>query len=145
MGEEKGFLQYWFEGFQKGLETLDEAGTDAMLRECGKACAASYTARVFREEWAKSTDLDSFLAGLQGRFPDSGCRRLDENRVLVTFGRCTCDLVVQGYVKTPTLCRCSVHNLKENFMQAMGREVWVEMVSSILGGGERCEFIVTIK
>ncbi len=145
MEQENAFWKHWFKGFEKGLDGLNEAGKDALLKACGKACAESHTARIFQEEWEKhGPDMEAFLSGLEKRFFDCTFTMLEGNRVRATYGRCFCDLVTEGYVKTLALCGCSVHNLKENFRAALGREVEVEVVSTVLGGDERCEFIVTL-
>ena len=59
------FLSYWFCGFAKGLEDLDASSRTTLLRECGQACARSYTAQIFRESWQRAGgDMARFLAEL---------------------------------------------------------------------------------
>ncbi len=35
------FLKYWFSGFEKGLENLNEDEQCKLLSECGRACSES--------------------------------------------------------------------------------------------------------
>ncbi len=138
------FLSYWFDGLAKGLEELDAPARTTLLRECGQACARSYTAQVFRESWERAGgDVASFLDELATRFPASFYTLLDDGTIEVRLGACGCDLVQAGWVTSPLLCECSVHNLQANFEAALGTPVKVTLKTSLLRGGEACVFTVT--
>ncbi len=138
------FLEHWFSGFGAGLDQLDADSRRTLMRACGQACARSYTVSVFQEARAASHDLPSLLARLGERFRGAKYRLLDERHVEVIYRECACDLVMQGWVNTPTLCECSSHNLEANFEAALGHPVSVHMESSILAGATCCKFIVSI-
>ena len=134
----KEFLDYWFSGFIRGIETLDKPSRNIVLQECGKACAQSYTVQIFREMRKNSTDLDSFLRNLSQRGSGSKYERTGPNTIKATYDTCGCDLVRLGLVKSPTLCECSAANLRENLEQSLGIPVSVSVESSILRGGTTC-------
>lgn len=144
--ELKNFLKYWFAGFEQGLEAMDSPAQAALLHTCGRACAQSYTAPLFREAWQQSgEDLEQFLlrlshGGLKARY-----ERLDADTLKVTYFSCGCDLVRLGLVKSPALCECSAANLGENLGQALGVPASVTIESSILRGGSECVFRVSMK
>ncbi len=138
------FLKYWFSGFENGLGQVDAAAQETILRACGLACAHSFTAQAFQEAWQQSTDLDTFLVNLAGKFRAVVFEKVDERNIAITYTQCFCDLVRLGWVKAPVLCKCSATNLKENFESSLGRPVQVEMKSSILGGAEKCLFEVEL-
>jgi hypothetical protein len=137
------FLTYWFSGLMNGLESVDEAVRQSILRECGRACAESYTADVFRGAWEQSTDMAGFLALLAVRFPEATYEPLASGSIRVRYGRCACDLVTGGLVKSPLICGCSAYNLQENFERAWGIPVRVTLESSILEGAPQCVFLVS--
>jgi hypothetical protein len=144
---EKGlreFLDYWFAGFSRGLEELDEPSRKKVLSACGKACAQSYTIQVFREVKEKSTDLDSFWRNLSARVSGSKYEKLDERTIRATYAACGCDLVRLGLVQSPPLCECSAANLRENIEQSLGMSASVKVVSSILRGGKNCVLIAVL-
>jgi hypothetical protein len=143
--EESHFLKHWFSGVVVGLESIDEAAREAILRECGKACAESYTVEVFRDAWEQSADLQSFLNVLATKFSGASYELLDSGAVRVCYAYCACDLVKWGLMETPLLCRCSVHNLEENFGRALGTRASVELEASILEGAPQCVFIVSLE
>lgn len=142
--DQENFLSYWFSGYANGLEQMDESAQDTLLRACGLACGQSYTFQVFAEAFAHSANLDEFLAELAQVFPASKYERIAENKVSVSYAQCGCDLVRLGWVKSPIQCKCSVYNLQQNFAHALQKPVQVELLSSILGGAETCEFEVTL-
>ncbi|OQB02388.1 MAG: hypothetical protein BWY25_00573 [Chloroflexi bacterium ADurb.Bin222] len=144
--ELKHFLEYWFAGFEQGLEALEPRAQAALLHMCGRACAQSYTVPLFREAWQQSgEDLECFLqrlsqGGLKARY-----ERLDATTLKATYFSCDCDLVRLGLVKSPALCECSAANLGENLEQALGMPVSVAIEGSILRGGSECVFRVSLK
>lgn len=142
--DQKDFLSYWFSGFINGLEKVDDQAQIAILRECGKACASSYTQKVFQQTWEQSSGLQEFLELLALKFPRAHYRLAGEKTISVIYKNCTCDLVKLGWVKNPILCACSANNLQQNFASSLGVPVDVEIIASILGGDSQCEFIVNL-
>ena len=143
--QDENFLSHWFGGWVRGLENLDAASRTMLLRECGQACARSYTAQVFRESWERAGgDIARFLSELATRFPASVYTLLDDATIEVRYDTCGCDLVQCGWVTSPVLCECSVHNLQANFEAALGTPVTVALKASLLRGDEACVFEVHI-
>lgn len=141
----KEFFDYWFAGFARGIETLDEPSQRNVLHACGKACAQSYTVQIFREVKQNSADLDSFLQNLSQRGSGSRYERIGSNIIKATYNRCGCDLVRLGLVKSPTLCECSAANLGENLEQSLGVSASVTIESSILRGASQCVLIARLE
>lgn len=138
------FLSHWFRGLAHGLEQLDHDARQIVLSECGRACAESYTLKVFREAWIHSSDLESFLRELEARFPDAQYSILDEQRIEVEYRRCGCDLVTAGLIRSPSLCECSAYNLEANFEATLGGHVKVTLEASILSGSPTCRFVIAL-
>jgi hypothetical protein len=138
------FLRYWFSGFVEGLESVDEPARRAILHACGRACARSYTAAVFRQAREQSAGLAEFLAALAARFPEARYEPLTPTTFRVCYARCACDLVTRGLVESPLLCECSAENLRENLASALDVPVTVTLESSILGGAPECVFLVSL-
>jgi len=141
----KEFLDYWFAGFVRGIDSLDEPSQRKVLYECGKACAQSYTVQVFRDVKQNSVDIDSFLQNLSRRGSGSTYERIGSNMIKATYSQCGCDLVRLGLVKSPTLCECSAANLRENLQQSLGVSASVAVESSILRGGTHCVLIASLQ
>lgn len=146
MGEDfQHFLTFWFDGFINGLESADKTSQEAILRACGKGCAASYTAQVFRDTRRQSTTLETFLTNLSLRFPEARYELISPRAIRVTYARCACDLAQRGFVHSPILCRCSAYNLQANFEQALKVPAEVSLHSSIARGADTCDFVVSFQ
>ncbi|MBN2103250.1 hypothetical protein JW835_04330 [bacterium] len=140
--EQHHFLKYWFSGFIKGLEKINREAQNTILQSCGSACAQSYTLRAFQDAKAQSDDLSGFLEKLARKFPEARYRLIHPYTIEVCYDECGCDLVRNGWVDSPLLCKCSVMNLKENFEKTFDRPVHVGLKSSILDGARHCLFMV---
>jgi hypothetical protein len=142
--ELNSFLSYWYSGYMQGLASLDGEQQEMLLAACGRACAASYTAEQFSIAWQLSRcEMPLFLEELKRLFPEADFYFQNDHEIGVVYTSCGCDLVKNGWVKTPLHCRCSVHNLKENFKAVLKQEVKASLEESILAGDQRCRFIVS--
>lgn len=139
------FLGYWFEGWQRGMDTLDEVSRDRVFHECGKACARSYTAQVFREARQNGADMPSFLHNLTQRFPSARYEWDGDRTIHVIYAQCGCDLVRLGLIRSGEFCECSAANLRENFEQVLESSVHVTIEDSILRGGSQCVLTVSLE
>jgi hypothetical protein len=141
----KEFMEYWFAGFMRGMEALDQASQGNVLHECGKACAQSFTVPIFRALKQNSPDLDSFLQDLSQKIPGAKYERIGPNRIEATYNTCACDLVRLGLVQSPMLCECSAANLRENLEHSLGGSASVTIQSSILRGGTHCVLVAVFE
>ena len=145
MTRENAFLTFWFDGFTRGLDQLDDTARHRLLAECGRACAASHTRAIFCEAWAASDGVTTFLERLEEQIPHAAYRVVEENLIEVVYTRCACELVVRGLVTSPSLCLCSAYTLEENFKSALKRPVRVSSKGSLLAGDPECRFHVRLE
>ena len=142
--ESHEFLKYWFEGFERSLQSLDGENREKILRECGKSCSDSCTKQIYMEEYKASQSIDGFLCRLRNRFPEIDFRVVKENEIIeLTYNFCACDLAKNGYMNNPLLCECSRQSLLYNWGSVLGHDkVKVELLQSILGGNSFCKFMI---
>lgn len=139
------FFTHWFHGLSQGLTELDTPALDTLMTRCGEACSASFSERVYREQYAAAGTLDEFLAGLSRAFGDMQARRTGPREAEIDYTFCTCDLVRKGYITDPKLCLCSLKSLRHNWEAVLGEgSVDCRMRQSILRGDDRCRFTVTL-
>ena len=99
---------------------------EKMFRECGCDLDAQYR---------KYGDLEGFFARViqPGRIYEMG------------YPQCVCPEVLSGAVQDPAHCECSrqsVAYILENLLP--DRSITVETVETVLSGGDRCRFLVTV-
>lgn len=131
----------WVKALMESLEAeVDEATRERILISCGRACIPRSFVNKARKMWERNPDIDSFLEALGGEWSHL---RLEGDKVFAEYEECYCPLVkTYPEAMSPTWCHCSRGWTKELFESALGREVEVEMLDTILQGGERCRFQV---
>jgi hypothetical protein len=139
------FLTHWFHGLDQALGELDDRSLGALMTRCGRACSESFSKQVYLEQYREAADLDDFLARLNRAFGDLSARRLGPDEIEIRYSACGCDLVRDGYIRSPKLCLCSLESLRYNWEAVLGKgRVDCRMETSILRGGDCCRFIVKI-
>ncbi|AGF56137.1 hypothetical protein B0P06_005603 [Clostridium saccharoperbutylacetonicum] len=134
------FLKYWFIGFEKGLENLNEDEQCKLLSECGRACSESYSKKIYQEIWKKTKNYSEFFKILNDKILAVAAFEIEENKVYeLKYNRCLCDLHTKGYVNTGSLCECSKQSLLYNLNSIFpNNRIQVILVDSILKGGKEC-------
>ena len=122
-------------------EQLDAATRQKMLLRMGRECAKPYVA--YFEKYRG--DLKGFLAEAKAAWLESA--EFDEKAgVLRTAGKpapCACPLAKAG--RTPaSFCDCSLGWNQAAFSTVIGKPVDVQIEESVLRGGTRCRFRITI-
>ena len=141
------FLKSWFSGFEKGLKILPEEERNKLLCECGIACSESYSLDVYKKIWYNSNSVSDFFALLNSGFEDVSVIEVEKNTTYeIYYSTCLCDLYTQGYIKSGEFCECSRRSLLYNLNNIIpDSKVQVELVDSILRGGEKCILRITIE
>ena len=116
-----------------------------IMRKCGAKCCGkgqrSTAERLFRE----AGTLEAFLKKISTHDVKEGDITYtleDENTIVAEHHRCFCRQV--AHAKEPfdslTYCHCSAEFNKRFFTAALGREVRVELLQSIVCGADSCRF-----
>jgi predicted hydrocarbon binding protein len=132
--------------FAKMLEELDESIDKKtklkILENLGRACASEN-----RDSFSKyKNDPKAFLEYMKQQWAER-TEYNEETKTIKVIGReqnsCFCPLVDKS--KTPNdFCTCSIGFNKETFETILGKPVEVKIEESILHGGNRCSFMITI-
>jgi len=149
------FSDLWVKRFMNVLDnTLDEEIRKKLMMTNGKICY---------QEWIESTDqqidvvpYEQWAARVRETVKD-GSIQIDGNVIYFQYmgsaetgeaapeNVCLCPMVEskpEGLSKT--YCQCSVGYVKEMFEQTFGKSVDVQLVDSVLYGGKRCKFKITV-
>jgi len=149
------FADLWVKRFINVLDnTLDEETRKKVMMTNGKICY---------QEWIKSkgqqTEVvlyEKWVARVRENVKD-GSFQIDGNVIYFQYmgsaetgqeapeNVCLCPMVESkpaGLSKT--YCLCSVGYVKEMFEQTFGKPVDVQLVDSVLYGGKRCKFRITV-
>ena len=149
------FAEQWVTRFMDILDgNLDDATRKKILEENGRGCFTNWINETGRK--VQQSTLEQFTEWVKNNVTD-GTFRVEGNVLYFQFtsaaetgeaskaGQCLCTFVEskpEGL--SPTYCHCSVGYVKEWFERKFGKPVEVELVDSILMGGDWCKFKITV-
>jgi predicted ArsR family transcriptional regulator len=138
-----GFIRKRFAKLIEGLDSsLDEKTKVHILENLGRTCANEN-----RDSFAKfKNNPEGFLENIQRQYAE----RTEYNKEAKTIrivGRkqesCFCPFVDKA-IMPKDFCNCTIGFNKESFETVLGKPVDVKIEESVLRGGERCTFLITI-
>ena len=147
-----GWVRRFFEVIDR---TLDEPTRRRLMMANGKSCYAAYAGPPKQQPGPDA--LEKFKAWVAEKGKERGYA-IEGNVITSEFlgsaetgqaspeNICLCPMVEAqkpGQI-SPTYCLCSVGYVKELHERILGRPVEVELVDSVLRGGKRCKFRMTV-
>jgi hypothetical protein len=147
-----GWVGRFFEAVDK---TLDEASRQKLMMANGRSCFAAYAGPPKKQPAPDA--LEKFTAWIAAQGKEKGYS-IEGQVISFEFvgsaetGQaspekvCLCptaEAQKAGKI-SPTYCFCSVGYVKEMHERMLGRPVEVELVDSVLRGGKRCQFRMTV-
>jgi hypothetical protein len=147
-----GWVRRFFEAMDK---TFDEASCQRLMMANGKSCFAAYAGPQKKQPAPDA--LEKFTAWIAAQGKEKGYS-IEGKVISFEFigsaetgqaspeNLCLCPMAEAqkpGLI-SPTYCLCSVGYVKELHERRLGRPVEVELVDSVLRGGKRCKFRMTV-
>jgi hypothetical protein len=147
-----GWLPRFFETMDR---TLDDPTRRELMVANGRACFAAYAGPP--KPKPAPVPFEKFAAWIAEKGKDRGYS-VEGGVIAFEFvgsaetgqaspeGVCLCPLAEaqKAGQLSPTYCLCSVGYVKEMHERTLGRPVEVELVDSVLRGGKRCKFRLTV-
>lgn len=124
------------------IKLIDEDRSREVLEECGKSCISQLTLNRIIEEKDNFENLDQLLLALNSFGVGGGNLYKKGNKVYASYKACGC--FISELNKDIHLCNCSRGWFLKLFETILGKEVQVELIQSIIGGSETCEFVIHI-
>lgn len=142
----QGQLDFIQKRFAKLLEIMNEQietdVRDQMLESLGRECAKEYAGQF---ETYKN-DLDGFLKKIENKWLD-GIEYSDDRKSFTLIGKktgeCFCPFAKKELTSVD-FCNCSIGWQKQVYETISGKPVEATVTESVLGGGERCSYKISI-
>jgi hypothetical protein len=140
------FLNNWFQGFEKGINSLDQNEKEKLFCSCGRNCANSGILKIYQELFLDSGKaLDIFFTRLNQIECVAGNVVTPGKVYEISFPRCLCDLHTLGYIHSDCICECS----RQSILYVMSSlepefEYQVDKLTTVLHGDKECRFRITI-
>ena len=149
------FADHWTKRFFDVLDqTLDSEERKKLMMANGRTCLRDWIRESKKE--IKQVDFSTWAEGvIKAAKPDGP--QIEGNVILYQFsgsaetgqpspeGICLCPMVESKPAgMSPTYCLCSLGYVQEQFALLFGRKAEVELLDSVLMGGKRCKFKITV-
>ena len=123
--------------------TCREETINRVMKSCGRQCIPkSYLSRA-KSIFAKSDDIEVFLANLNATRIGGGQLHLRDKKIIGIYDKCYCSLVKRIKGLSPLYCYCSAGWYEQLFFSVFNSPVEVEKITTILDGGSHCEFEIS--
>ncbi|MBN2520732.1 MAG: hypothetical protein JXB17_09530 [Bacteroidales bacterium] len=139
-----GFMQKRFAKLIDILNSnLDETGKNEILEELGRECAKEGIDHIIKFKG----DIEGFLKNIEEQWVEKVEFNKESNEIKIFDKKrdsCYCPFVDKA-ITSKDFCNCSIGWQKAIYETILGKEVDVEILSSVLRGGEGCSFVIKIK
>lgn len=150
------FVDGWVKRFFDAMDkTLDEGSRGRLMVANGRSCFAAYAGPPKQQPGPDA--VEKFTAWIKQQGKDKGYA-IDGRTISFEFvgsaetgqaspeSVCLCPTAEAQKAGSfsPTYCLCSLGYVQEMHERMLGRPVKVELVDSVLRGGKRCKFRMTI-
>ena len=140
------FLENWFQGFDKGLEKLNDQECSRLFSECAARCGKDALKYLYQGLFVDCRgNLDEFFSrlkeidGVDGRVIENG------TTYEIIFKSCGCDLHTEAQINSGRLCECSWQSVLWIMNHLVpDKSFSVEKEKTILDGAEQCRFIIQL-
>jgi hypothetical protein len=124
---------------------LDAETRRKIMESCGRQCIGVSSLKKARRFEREARNLDDLLARLNEAHIGGGHLRREGNVIQATYDRCYCGSVSKTKeLFSATYCNCSCGWYRQLFETLLGKPILVELISSIIQGDERCQFLIHI-
>ena len=124
-------------------DKVDEQKRHAIMEACGQRCIGASTLKNALKLQAHASDLDDLLVQLNVQHIGGGHLKRKGEVIYAAYDRCYCGSVSKTKVTfSETYCHCSCGWYKHLFEILLEIQVEVELLSSIIQGDPRCEFLI---
>lgn len=143
---DSAFLESWFEGFQRGLDSLDEVNKICMLKECARNCANTGVLEKHQRLYeAVNHNRDEYYRRLSETGNIIGEVIISGKEYTITYPECGCDLHMSCGLSTVSLCECSRQSILYVEQSVTNKIINVERLKSVLAGDKVCKFRISFE
>lgn len=145
-GEEQSRNELFYRTLEEAIGRLPAEVRARLYRPCAEACVRDGVLVELRRQFEEcGCDLDRQYAKY-GRSPFFFAEVIEPGRLYeMGYPRCLCPQVEAGFVSAPTHCECSRQSIRYVLEELLpDRDIEVETLKTVLGGGSECRFRVTV-
>jgi len=139
-----GFMQKRFAKLLGIIDTsLEDNKKQEILEKLGRECA-----KEFKESALKyKGNIEGYLSEIMSQWVEKADYNKEEGVIRIFDKKretCFCPFIDKSLITSDTMCYCSLGWQKEIYETVTGKPVEVRVIDSILKGGDRCSFEISI-
>lgn len=139
----------WIDDLLGAVKTNPAPDSIKLIERCGKNCATRNNViglmRQLREDAAHCNTRTEFVEFLREQLPMITFSETPDGIVASTVkDKCNCKMAPEISNNKDTLCNCTLGHQKAMWGEFFGKSVDVEIVETILRGGNECVFKIII-
>ncbi|MBN1499093.1 MAG: hypothetical protein JW982_02980 [Spirochaetes bacterium] len=139
---------WWKNAIDKMEQIFGKEKSEIIMRSCGAKCCGKGQRETAKRLMIETGSLDKFLTRISKHDVKEGeltYSLKNKNTIIADHNKCFCKQVANTESKFSSLtyCQCSVEFNKQFFTAALGKEVHVELLQSIICGADSCRFKIT--
>ena len=128
-------------------EIVPEKGKrDGVMETMGTYCFSNYFAKTAEDIKKKSSGIEEIIKNLNNLVGGEHFK-LKDNEIYATLNQCYCQIGVKETEEpiSKTYCNCSLGWMKSLFKTLLDKSVKVEILDSIVSGGNACRFVINLE
>ena len=122
------------------MHTCGPAVTVRVMKQCGRQCVHDQTVARAKAFYAKADNLEEFVTMLNAAGIGGRDLHVRQGAIVAVFKTCSCNLSRKAQGVCALYCYSLAGWYEELFSRVFNRPVNARLLSSIIGGAERCEF-----
>ena len=130
----------WIEDLLNEVNKNPTAENIKLIESCGKSCAMHQNQIEGINELKKSASdcktRTDYIEFFNNTFPFEVVQ--DKDGIILSLGKDECSCPIAHDIKNPALCYCTQGHEKAIWSEFFGKEVEVELIETILRGGNDC-------
>lgn len=117
-----------------------------LIESCGKCCAIrQHHLEGIKELKEKATDCQNINDYVEFLKSLNLNAKREDNAIVIKFGKTECTCLMAPEIDNPALCYCTIGHEKYMWGEFFNQKIDVELVESLLRGGNDCIIKIKLK
>jgi predicted hydrocarbon binding protein len=138
----------WIDDLLGAVKEDSSQNATKLIESCGKGCLARRGASEFitglREAASDCRSRADFVSFLNGKMPMTFTEDADGIVIHMGKDKCGCKMAPELHNNADALCNCTLGHEKAMWSEFFGKPIDVEIVETILRGGNDCVFKILV-
>src|SRR5574344_892702 len=139
-------LQMYYQTIENGINSLPREQQASIYRPCAIECVNAFVLKEQRRQFNECNNNLDLQYTKYGRSDFFFADIIEKGHIYeIGYPKCFCPMVLSGFAKQAVHCECSRQSIIYVLHELMPeKDIEVELIKTILTGGNECRFRVTV-